>query len=103
MSPANKPCTRALRMNAHDDVACLLGAVSGGDQIEVWDTAGAIVDRLQSRADIPRFHKVALRDLQEGERLVKYGEVIGTVSSPIARGDYVHVHNLVSAKVGAGK
>ena len=93
----------ALRLNEHDDVACLLGPASKDDQIEVRDTDGAVVDTVAARADIPRFHKVALRDLGAGERLTKYGEVIGTTSSAITRGDYVHVHNLVSAKVGVGK
>lgn len=103
MSGDTSSCVPALRLNEHDDVACLLGPASKDDQIEVRDTDGAVVDMVAARADIPRFHKVALRDLGAGERLTKYGEVIGTTSSAITRGDYVHVHNLVSAKVGVGK
>ncbi|MCH3947404.1 MAG: UxaA family hydrolase [Olsenella sp.] len=90
-------------MNDSDDVACLLDAASVGDEIEVRDSNGFVVDTVLANADIPRFHKVALRDLGVGEQLRKYGETIGIVSSPITRGDYVHVHNLVSAKVGAGR
>lgn len=99
----NHASVRALRMNDSDDVACLLNAASVGDEIEVRDSNGFVVDTVLANADIPRFHKVALRDLGVGEQLRKYGETIGIVSSPITRGDYVHVHNLVSAKVGAGR
>lgn len=101
--PDDHAIIRALRMNDNDDVACLLDVASVGDEIEVHDASGSVVDTVQANADIPRFHKVALKDLEVGARLRKYGEVIGIVSSPIVRGDYVHVHNLVSAKVGAGK
>lgn len=44
--------------------------------------------------DVPIGHKVALRDLAAGDTVVKYGEDIGRVVAPIAKGDHVHTHNL---------
>lgn len=38
---------------------------------------------------IPQAHKVALRDLAEGDAVVRYGEVIGYAERPIARGSWV--------------
>lgn len=38
-------------------------------------------------------HKVALRDIAEGEAVVKYGVAIGRATRPVARGEHVHVHN----------
>jgi len=50
--------------------------------------------KLVARHDVPIGHKVALKDLAEGDTIIKYGEDIGRVISPIATGEHVHVHNL---------
>ena len=39
-------------------------------------------------------HKYALRDIAEGENVVKYGMPIGHATKPIAKGEHVHVHNV---------
>jgi (2R)-sulfolactate sulfo-lyase subunit alpha len=44
--------------------------------------------------DIPIGHKVALKDFEVGEDVIKYGIVIGKVVAPIKKGEHVHVHNL---------
>jgi (2R)-sulfolactate sulfo-lyase subunit alpha len=44
--------------------------------------------------DIPLGHKVALRDLKEGDALIKYGHDIGRVMADIKVGEHVHIHNL---------
>ncbi|PJI42269.1 UxaA family hydrolase [Ferrovibrio sp.] len=41
-------------------------------------------------------HKLALRDIAAGERIVKYGAPIGSATVAIALGDYVHSHNVAS-------
>jgi (2R)-sulfolactate sulfo-lyase subunit alpha len=46
------------------------------------------------KQDVPIGHKVALTDLKEGDTIVKYGEDIGRVITPLATGEHVHVHNL---------
>ena len=48
--------------------------------------------------DIPFGHKFALRDIAQGELIIKYGEEIGVASRDIAQGTYVHVHNLDSMR-----
>jgi (2R)-sulfolactate sulfo-lyase subunit alpha len=50
--------------------------------------------RLTARADVPIGHKVALKDLQPGDTVIKYGQDIGRIVAPVARGEHVHVHNL---------
>lgn len=49
---------------------------------------------LKKRGEIPAGHKIALNDIKEGEKIVKYGFPIGVASSDIAKGDWVHVHNV---------
>lgn len=46
--------------------------------------------------DIPFGHKVALRDIEEEEDIVKYGLSIGYASEKIEAGDWIHVHNVES-------
>ncbi len=41
-------------------------------------------------------HKIALRDIAAGERIVKYGAPIGRATEAIPLGGYVHSHNLAS-------
>ena len=50
--------------------------------------------RLTSGEAVPIGHKIALRDLKAGDTVTKYGEDIGKVVSPVAKGAHVHTHNL---------
>ncbi|WP_062228479.1 UxaA family hydrolase [Aureimonas frigidaquae] len=43
--------------------------------------------------DIPIGHKVALTELKVGDTLIKYGQDIGKVVAPIAKGEHVHTQN----------
>ena len=49
--------------------------------------------RLTAKADIPIGHKVALKDLTEGDTVIKYGEDIGKMVGPAETGGHVHIHN----------
>jgi (2R)-sulfolactate sulfo-lyase subunit alpha len=39
-------------------------------------------------------HKIALKELKPGDTVIKYGQDIGKVVAPIAKGSHVHTHNL---------
>ena len=45
---------------------------------------------------IPAGHKFALRDIAEGEYVIKYGEIIGRATQNIPKGEWVHTHNVKS-------
>ena len=49
---------------------------------------------MDARADIPLGHKIALKDLAEGETVIKYGHDIGKIVVAAKAGDHVHVHNM---------
>ena len=49
--------------------------------------------RLTAKMDIPIGHKVALKDLKEGDTAIKYGEDIGKFIADIPQGGHVHTHN----------
>ena len=44
--------------------------------------------------DSPYFRMGSLRDIAQGEPILKYGESIGAASHSIKKGDYVHIHNM---------
>ena len=45
-------------------------------------------------SDVPIGHKVALKDLAEGDTAIKYGEDIGRIVAAVRKGEHVHTHNL---------
>ncbi|BAS27826.1 UxaA family hydrolase [Limnochorda pilosa] len=47
---------------------------------------------------IPLGHKLALRDVEAGARVVEYGVPIGVATQAIRAGQHVHTHNLKSAR-----
>ena len=51
---------------------------------------------LDGNAQIPAGHKYALRDIAVGEYVIKYGEIIGRATQNIAKGEWVHTHNVKS-------
>ncbi len=48
--------------------------------------------------EVPLGHKVALADIAEGGDVIEYGQRIGLARQAMSTGDYVHVHNLRSAR-----
>jgi len=75
-----------------DNVATALESLEPGRRVQAGSVDLVIVE------SIPRGHKVALRPIDAGEAVLKYGSPIGTASQSIAAGGHVHVHNLVSGR-----
>lgn len=50
--------------------------------------------RITAKQGAPIGHKIALKNLAVGDTVIKYGEDIGKVVAPIAKGEHVHTHNL---------
>lgn len=80
--------TPALLLNPSDTVAVARRIISAG-------TVFAIEDReITVTTEIPSGHKIAVASVASGQPVLKYGQVIGNASAPIAPGDHVHLHNL---------
>ena len=58
--------------------------------------AGTAVGDLVVRDEIPLGHKVALHQIAEGAKVLKFGVPIGRATRDIAKGELVHTHNLTS-------
>jgi altronate dehydratase small subunit len=46
--------------------------------------------------DVHLGHKVARQALQPGDKVLRYGAIIGSVTEPVAIGAHLHTHNLES-------
>ena len=55
---------------------------------------GTAVDDVVTTAIIPRNHKLASREIQAGEAVRKYAQVIGYATELIVAGGHVHTHNV---------
>jgi Altronate dehydratase len=73
-------------INPIDNVAVVLRPFSKGEQIE----------NIVLLEDIPQAHKVALKSIQSGENIIKYGSPIGHATSNIKAGEHVHTHNVAT-------
>ena len=83
--------TNAILLDGKDNVATCTAAAVKGDTIKILG-GGEIV----CVEDIPIWHKVALRPIAKGEKIFKYGEVIGEASVDIAKGAWVSHENIFS-------
>ena len=81
--------------DASDTVAVVVTeGVQAGMELSGWimdDDRQVTVKALQ---DIPIGHKVALKDMAEGDPVIKYGIDMGRVVAPIRAGEHAHVHNI---------
>ncbi len=77
-----------------DNVATATRDIRAGEQLSV--ALGGKQVALTARQDVHFLHKVALHDITPGERIYKYGAVIGEATRRIAAGEHVHVHNIRS-------
>jgi altronate hydrolase len=82
----------AFQVDPRDDVAAALRAIEAGETIL----------GVTARQDIPMGHKIALRDLAEGQPVLKFGFPIGHATRAIVAGEHVHTHNVATSLEGSG-
>jgi altronate hydrolase len=80
----------AALLHPNDSVAIAKQPLASGTVLRLDDGGGEI----RVGGLVPAGHKVALRGFDEGDSILRYGQVIGFASRPIAAGDHVHSHNL---------
>jgi altronate hydrolase len=79
-----------IRLADQDNVAVATTNLGRGARLEVDGTA------LITRDPIPFAHKVAIRAIEAGGQVFKYGVPIGRAKVAIEPGQHVHVHNIRS-------
>lgn len=83
-----------IKINPDDNVAVAINALQKGRQVEVDGVSFTLV------SDIPAGHKFALRDLKEGENVVKYGFPIGHTKHPVVCGSFLDDHDIKTNLAG---
>lgn len=88
----------ALKVDDKDNVATIFAnGILDGTEVEIQDKKGCL-EPVKVIGDVPYGHKIAVRDIQAGEAIWKYGERIGAAVNDIQKGEYVHVHNMVAMR-----
>lgn len=78
-----------LIINQNDNVAVALQDLDAG-----YKAAAAGMEPVEVLEPVPAAHKIALRDIESGENIIKYGEIVGKSTTRIKKGAWVHTHNL---------
>ena len=93
---------RAMRINPDDNTATALNDIDAGETISLVSKSGP-VGEMTARQAAPFGHKLAVVDIKKGDKILKYGEVIGLATQQISNGEHVHTHNVISALLPGGK
>ena len=111
----------ALKVDDKDNVATIFAnGIVDGTQVEIRDKKGVtepvrvigdvpyaevesrdkkgVTEPVRVIGDVPYGHKIAVREIRQGEAIMKYGESIGAASADIRKGEYVHSHNMVAMR-----
>ena len=74
-----------------DDNVLVLSAPVHAGQVLMIDGQAATTG-----TDVGVGHKLARRALAVGDKVLKYGAPIGSITVPVAAGGHVHLHNMKS-------
>jgi len=83
LHPTDNVATAIRDLNAGEVINCRLG-----DQI----LSISLVD------NIPYGHKLAVRPIDRGQDIMKYGETIGRATAEIPQGAHAHIQNIESLR-----
>ena len=75
-------------LHPSDSVCIAARPLAEGTELEVGGT------RFKLRQPIRLGHKIAIRSVKKGDRVLRYGQTIGLATAAIEPGEWVHSHNL---------
>ncbi|MFO7797931.1 MAG: UxaA family hydrolase [Promethearchaeati archaeon] len=77
-------------MDEIDNCATSLEEIDKGRLLKFNDKS------INIKQKIPLGHKFALSNITKGEKIIKYGQIIGIATEEIAIGEWIHTHNITS-------
>lgn len=80
----------AIRLTPGDNVAVCCRTVEPGERISVDGHDLSVTER------VALGHKLAVVPLAAGDKVIKYGMPIGSMTQDAAPGNWVHMHNMKS-------
>jgi hypothetical protein len=88
---------KGLIINPKDNVAVALEDIPANSNVEILKVTG---DRRANEVNVFQgiafAHKIAIRQINKGNAIIKYGVPIAYATSEIAVGEWVHTHNAKS-------
>ncbi|MBQ2616572.1 MAG: UxaA family hydrolase [Synergistaceae bacterium] len=84
----------ALMIDETDNVVTCVEEVSAGS--EVFYRKGDEILSVKALEDIPYCHKVALKDFEAGDDVIKYGESLGKTNVAVKKGGWLWDKNMHS-------
>ena len=77
-----------------DNCVTLTGPAEAGDTVVYLEDG--IEKTVVARDGTPAWHKIAVKPVDKGGNVYKYGGIIGVALVDIGVGDHVHIHNICS-------
>jgi altronate hydrolase len=77
--------TDSVRLHKDDNVVVAMISFRAGSSVGT--------DKLETKTNVPRGHKIAIVPIGEGDAVIKYGQIIGFASQAILPGEHVHSQN----------
>ena len=84
---------RFIILNEKDNVAVAVEPAKAGDSAVLSNGK-----KFELNQEVPFAHKIAVKAIEKGGKVIKYGEVIGEASKDIVVGEHVHVQNVRSLR-----
>ncbi|OAT85835.1 UxaA family hydrolase [Desulfotomaculum copahuensis] len=81
-----------------DSTGVVITNIAVGEKVAGLVTENNTGFELEACSNIPLGHKIALKPVAAGEKIIIYGWSCGYASQPISAGEHVHVHNMKSAR-----
>jgi len=81
---------RLLRLDPLDNVLVTIQTLEAGDSVVIDGRKFTVTSRLTLG------HKLAARDIRNGEKIFKYHMPIGSATRDISAGEHIHLHNMKS-------
>lgn len=77
-------------LHEQDNVLVCCSKTNEGEQIEIE------LDHITLPVTVDVGHKIARAALAPGQKIIKYGASIGSLTQAVAKGELVHIHNMKS-------
>lgn len=81
---------RLLQLDPQDNVCVCVQTLEAGDQIMIQNKSYVVPQKLTLG------HKIALREILKGEKILKFKAPIGSAKESIPVGCWIHLHNMQS-------
>lgn len=83
-----------LIIDPKDNVVVVTEDILKGDTVSY--TLDGISYEIRAEGNVPVYHKIARAEIKQGDKVIKYGQIIGVATEDIPVGMHVHTHNVKS-------